>query len=202
MNKPRAFRTLAILAATLVASACNTLNPAGLIAASRLDPLNTSPSEISVAVGVPETLRLTNGDAEFRIAFRGGPAASTIVLEEVAPLRVSVAGPDGPRPSALDETVYVARIAPEYIGRITAVQQEIRDLRSKGTDGDGSLTIRVVGGCYVGAPPEAIAVSTWLRTDPSDGFVQLTRRQDVMQVVGAQDAAMLISQLTPCASAE
>lgn len=195
-------RTLATLAIVATASACGTMNPAGLVAASRLDPLNTPPSEISVAVGVPETLRLEDGDAEFRIAFRGGSAASTIMLEEVAPLSLSVAGSEGPRPSTSGETVYIARIAPEDAGRISAVQQEIRDLRAAGTDGDGSLTVRVVGGCFVGARPEVISVSTWLQTDPSDGFVQLTRRQDVTRAIGARDAAMLMSQLSPCASEE
>lgn len=141
------FRTLATLAIVATASACSTMNPAGLVAASRLDPLNTPPSEISIAVGVPETLRLEDGDAEFRIAFRGGSAASTIMLEEIAPLSLSAAGSEGPRPSASDETVYVARIVPEDAGRIAAVQQEIRDLRAAGTEGDGSLTVRVVGGC-------------------------------------------------------
>lgn len=202
MTKLRPFRALATLAVATTAAACSTLNPAGLVAASRLDPLNTPPSEISVAVGVPETLRLADGDAEFRIAFRGGSAASTIMLEEVAPLRLSAVGSDGPRPSASDEIVYIARIAPEDAGRIAAVQQEIRDLRAAGTDGDGSLTVRVVGGCFVGGPPEALAISTWLRTDPSDGFVQLTRRQDVTRAIGARDAAMLMSQLSPCASVE
>lgn len=202
MTKLRPFRALATLAVTTTAAACSTLNPAGLVAASRLDPLNTPPSEISVAVGVPETLRLADGDAEFRIAFRGGSAASTIMLEEVAPLRLSAAGSEGPRPSASDELIYIARIAPEDAGRIAAVQQEIRDLRAAGTDGDGSLTVRVVGGCFVGAPPEALAISTWLRTDPSDGFVQLTRRQDVTRAIGARDAAMLMSQLSPCTSEE
>jgi hypothetical protein len=196
------FRTLATLAIVATASACSSMNPAGLVAASRLDPLNTPPSEIAIAVGVPETLRLADGDAEFRIAFRGGTAASTIMLEEVAPLTISAAGTDGPPPNALGETVYIARIAPEDAARIAAVQQEIRDLRAAGTEGDGSLTVRVVGGCFVGAPPGTIAVSTWLRTDPSDGFVQLTRRQDVTRAVGARDAAMLRSRLSACASAE
>ena len=202
MTKLRPFRALATLVVATTAAACSTLNPAGLVAASRLDPLNTPPSEISVAVGVPETLRLADGDAEFRIAFRGGSAASTIMLDEVAPLRLSAVGSEGPRPSASDETVYIARIAPEDAGRIAAVQQEIRDLRAAGTDGDGSLTVKVVGGCFVGAPPEEIAISTWLQTDPSDGFVQLTRRQDVTRALGARDAAMLMSQLSPCASEE
>jgi hypothetical protein len=186
----------------LTASACGSVTPAGLVAASHLDPVNTPPSQIAVAVGVPETLRLADGDAEFSIAFRSGSGASTIRLQEVVPLRLSEAGTEGPRPNAPDETVYIARFAPEDAARIAAVQQDIRELRATGRDGDGSLSIAVVGGCFVDTPPAAIAVSTWLRTDASDGFVQLTRRQNIAQVVGARDAAMLISHLSPCALTE
>ncbi|WP_143526082.1 hypothetical protein [Roseivivax lentus] len=174
------------------------MTPAGLIAASRLDPLNTPPSEIAVAVGVPETLRLADGDAEFRMAFRGGSAASTILLEEVAELRLAPAGQAEPQPNATDETVYVARIAPEDTARIAALQAEIRTLREAGTDGAGTLNIRVVGGCYVGAAPASIMVSTWLQTAPADGFVPLTRRQGMVRALGARDAAMLLAELTPC----
>lgn len=189
---------LATLACAAAVSACSGMNPAGLIAASRLDPLNTAPSEIAVAVGVPQTLRLTDGDAELRIAFRGATEESTILVEEVAPLVLSASDTAGPSRSTSDETVYVARVAPEDATRIAAVQQEIRNLRSAGTDGNGSLTVRVTSGCFVGERPATIAVSTWIQTNPSDGFVQLTHRQDLTRAVGAQDAEMLMLQLNSC----
>jgi hypothetical protein len=175
------------------------MNPAGLIAASRLDPLNTPPSEIAVAVGVPQTLRLSNGDAEFRLSFQSDTAASTILLEETAPLQLVLSGEAGPRPSTADEIVYVARIAAADAPRIAALQNEIRTLRAAGTEGEGSLTVRVVGGCFVGPSPTDIAVSIWLQTDASDGFVQVARQQDISRAFGTRDAAMLRAQLSPCA---
>ena len=193
---------LASCALLTAVSACGSVTPGGLVAASRLDPLNTPPSQIALAVGVPRALRLADGDAEFRIAFRGGTAASTILLEEVAPLDLSASDPAGPRPNAPDETVYVARIAPEDAPRIAALQREIRNQRAAGASGEGSLTVRVVGGCLDGTPPEGIAVSTWLRTDPSDGFVPLTRREDLARALGAQQAALLQSAQQPCAAEE
>ncbi|WP_407474641.1 hypothetical protein [Sulfitobacter sp. PM12] len=202
MAKLFSFPALATLAMAVSVSACDTMNPAGLIAASRLDPLNTPPSEIEFAVGVPQTLRLTDGDAEFRIAFSGGTAVSTILIEETAPLLLIPGESTAPEPNAPDETVYIARIAPQDAARIAAAQREIRQLRSTGTQGDGSLTVRVVGGCFTSAPPTSIAVSSWLQTDPADGFVALTRQQDVARAIGARDAAILTAQLSPCPQGE
>jgi hypothetical protein len=202
MPKTRSLTTAAALALAFAASACGSVNPAGLIAASRLDPLNTPPSGIALAVGVPDTLRLADGDAEFRIAFQGGTAASTIFLEEVAPLAVAAPGDRGPRPNAADEIIYVASIAAEDAPRIAAIQQEIRTLRANGVEGEGSLTVSVVGGCFVDAMPSQIEVSTWLQTDPSDGFVPLTRRQDVARAIGAREAEMLRARLARCPEEE
>jgi len=202
MSKLSTLPLLATLAMTAILSACGSVSPSGILAASRLDPLNTNPSEIAIAVGVPDTLRLKDGDAVLSIAFQGGSVTSTIRLEETAPLQVTLANNGTPRPTAEDEVVYVARIEAADASRIADLQQQIKDIRAAGTQGEGSLTVQVVGGCFVGTRPDGIAVSTWLQTDPDDGFVQLTRRQDVVRAVGAQDAELLLSQLRPCGSGE
>lgn len=79
---------------------CSTLSPAGMIAASRLDPQGTPPDQIALAVGVPETIRLASGDARLRLSFAGGTEASTVVIEETAPLELTLAGTGGPAPQA------------------------------------------------------------------------------------------------------
>ena len=198
MTAPRLHSASAAIALVVTTSACTSISPAGLAAASRLDPLNTPPSEIAVAVGVPDTLRLADGDAVFRIAFRGGSEATPIAMDEAAPLDLSAPGEAGPRPNATDERVYIARIPPADAPRIEAAQAEIRALRADGIKGEGALVIEVVGGCYIGAAPERLAISTWLRTSPTDGFVPLTRRQDIARGIGDAEAALLLATLDPC----
>lgn len=195
MAKPTFLMTLALVA---TASACGSVSPAGLLAASRLDPLTTPPAEVALAVGVPQVIRLADGDAELRMSLHSGDGAAAILREEVATLVLAPSGDTGPRPNSPSETVYVARIAAEDAPRIAALQQDIRDLRAMGNTGTGALTISVVGGCLVGAPPPSMAVSTWIQTDPDAGFVPLTRRQDVTRAIGARDAGLLLSQLRPC----
>ena len=186
------------LACALTLSACASVNPAGLIAASRLDPLNTPPAEIAVAVGVPGTVRLADGDAELRIAFTGGSAGSAVLVDEMAPLRLRPVTAGQPQPNSDGEIVYSARLAAEDAVRIAAAQAEIRALRARGIDGRGVLSVAVTGGCLLESPLRGLPVSTWLQTDPEDGFVSLTRRQDVFRALDESDAAALRAHLIPC----
>lgn len=186
------------LACALTLSACASVNPAGLMAASRLDPLNTAPTEIAVAVGVPDTLRLADGDAVLYMGFKGGNAASTIVVEETVPLKVSPVTAGEPQPNSDGELVYAARLAPGDAARIARVQAEIKALRARGIEGQGTLSVAVTGGCLLEPTLDALPISTWLQTSSEDGFVSLTRQQDVFRVLGESDAAALRSHLTPC----
>lgn len=189
---------MSLLALMPLLAACTSLSPAGLLAARKLDPVNTPPADIAVAVGVPQTLRLGDGDASFRLAFSGGTPSATVRLDETVPLRIAASDGEGPAPNAPGEAVYVARIAPADAGRIAAVQREIRQLRASGMTGQGSLSISVTGGCLIGPAPDILTVSTWLQTDPAEGFVALTRRQDIARAIGENAAGTLRAQLRPC----
>lgn len=191
-------RLLVTLSGFGALAACGSITAGGLIAASKLDPVNTPPGEISVALGVPKSLQLADGDAVLSMAFKSESSASTPQFEEFAALVIEASGANGPQASTEEEHVFVARISPADVPAIAAVQAKIKELRARGIDGEGSLSIHVVGGCYAGEIPERIAVSTWLRTDASAEFVQLTRRTDVEQFIGAHDAALLRTNLRPC----
>ena len=190
--------TLVGLTSALILSACASVSPAGLIAATRLDPLNTPPTEIAVAVGVPSTVRLADGDAELRMVFNGGNAASSFLIDETAPLQLRLITTGEPQPTSDGEVVYSARLAAEDARRIASAQASIRALRAQGVDGKGKLSITVAGGCLLAPTLRAMPVSTWLQTDPEDGFVRLTRRQDLFQALNESDAAALRAQLVPC----
>lgn len=178
-------------------TACTTISPSGMIAASRLDPLGTPPDRIAAAVGVPETIRLASGDAVLRIAFRGGDAASVAQVEEVVPLDFQTATANAPS-GREGETVYVARLTPQNAGRFAAAQEQIRGLREQGVRGSGVLAVEIVSGCHVGPAPSTLPVSSWLQTNPADGFVQLTQGTDVFSVTDGHTASELRSRLREC----
>ncbi|WP_224826124.1 hypothetical protein [Cognatishimia sp. MH4019] len=179
----------------LILSACASLNPAGMIAASSLDPVNTPPSQIQVAVGVPDTVSLADGDAVFRIAF--GYAQARVVDESV-PLQLRPSADGQPAPNAGDEVIYLAQFSDEDAARVAAAQAKIRALKEQGSDGTGSLSVSITGGCLLEPELETLPLSTWLRTNPDGAFVQLTERVDVFEVLNASEATALRSQLGRC----
>lgn len=182
-------------------SGCSFVNPAGLIAASQLDPLSTAPSDITVGVGVPNTVQLANGDAEFRMLFRVDPSKSDAVVDETVRLEVGQAAPDPRISSAPDEVVYEARFSPENANRIAKAQSKIKALSESGIEGQGSIAISVIGGCFVGDRPEVLAFSTWLKVTPNGSFVPLTRQADLRDALGRDAGAALLDNLTGCREA-
>lgn len=188
--------TAAVYCLTL--GACSGLTPGGLIAVSRLDPLTTPPSEMGVAVGVPATLRLADGDARLRIAFFAEGASATPLVDATAPLLFAPNTAIAPQPNAANETVYVGMFSKSGAGRIAAAQQEIRDLRAAGSKGKGSLSVSVEGGCFEGTRPDSLYVSTWIKTAEQREFLALTRRADAADAIGRPAAALLLAELKPC----
>ncbi|MEM6463770.1 MAG: hypothetical protein AAF724_17835 [Pseudomonadota bacterium] len=191
-------RPILALISAFALSTCASVNPAGLIAASRIDPLNTPPSDIAVAVGVPRTLRLVDGDAVFKIAFRAEGGEAPVVVDETVPLELRPLRGGMPKPNSTDEMIYSATFSAEGAERIAAAQQKIRSLRATGIDGKGSITISVTGGCFTQSLPDPLLVSTWLRTAPDEDYVQLTRQVDVLRSLDESSAAMLREEVARC----
>lgn len=179
-------------------SACMSISPAGMIAASRVDPLAMPADQVSVAVGVPQAVRLAPGDAVMRIAFRGGAAAATVMIAEEVPLQLMRDAAGTIRANAADEVVYLASLLPQDAARFSDAQARIRDARASGVEGVGTLNIEIVGGCHTGPAPAELPASTWLRTDPSGAFVPLTRRADAFGALAGAGGGPMPGTLSPC----
>ncbi|MEL7256059.1 MAG: hypothetical protein AAGL23_17945 [Pseudomonadota bacterium] len=174
--------------------ACASVTPAGLIAASRLDPLDSDARKIAVALGVPDRLQLSDGDAQFQISYLSD--GDSIV--ETVPLQVRPASAQGPAAADPRQIVYLADFSPENAARISSAQSRIKALKAAGVDGEGSISISVTGGCVAGDPLMELPVTTWLRTDPDRDFVRLTRTQDMLQTLPPAQAHALTEDLRLC----
>ncbi len=190
-------KTSMILGAFALALAgCSSISPAGMIAASRLDPLETPPSDLAVAVSVPRQMRLRDGDATMYLAFE--PEDSSISpVAATAPLSVTTNGdgPPSPRPEML---TYTFSFGPEAAAQLAATQTQIKNLRAQGVEGKGTLSIGVEGGCLTGDLDDHLLVATWLRTSPNADFVQMTRETDLLDVLSDEDRVELLANLEAC----
>lgn len=178
----------------LTSAACSSVTPSGFIAASRLDPLTSDPLDISVAVGVPKTFQLNDGDAEFHISY----VTASEAVSETVPLRVRRSSGEMSQTGGSDQIVYLASFSPADAARISTAQARVTALKEAGQDGNGTISIAVTGGCTTGATLQSIPVSTWLRTDPTRNFVQLTREQDLLQSMDPAQASALQDRLREC----
>ncbi len=186
------------LICALASTACTTVTPGGLVAASRLDPLNTPFDRIGVAVGVPVNVRMKPGDATMQIALRTGDAASDTVVEETVRLVLEHDAAGTVRETAADERVYLATLDPDDAGRFAQAQADIRAARARGIKGTGSLSVSITDGCYVGERPETFLTRTWIRMSPDDAFVPLTRRTEVSRLVGSAKGDVLTGRMARC----
>ena len=152
----RRLRAAAILSCLLL-TGCTTLTATGLLAASRLAPLTADPAAVSAAVSVPAGMGLRTGDAELLLGYAPdtpgpGPFAERFELEIV-----HLPGFDGADPN---DAVFGARIAAADHERFRRTQARITRLRASGDDGLGTLSISISSGCFTGARPEKLPVST------------------------------------------
>ena len=171
-----------VIPAALYLAGCSVVTPAGLSEAMRLDPLQTDPGDISVAVSVPDAVQLHDGDATLYLGFQPDDA-SLAPLETTVPLGINRTG-DLPRAPLAGEGIYVFDIAPEDAETVSSIQKQIRDAKTAGTEGLGTLSVNVNGGCLTAEPDNGFFVSTWLRAAPSGEFVPLTRETDLLAATG------------------
>jgi len=192
--------THVLASCAILLAGCAALNPAGLIAARSIDPLNANPGDIVFAVGVPASLRLQDGDAEFTLAFQGVDEDADIQIKNVARLRIAQVTGSDLTGKGSEERVFEARLDPADVTAVQIAQRQIKAFRAEGVNGQGTISVEVVGGCYEDTRPTQIAVSTWLQTDTTAGFVPLTRQRDLGAAVGADAVDALTQALKPCPS--
>lgn len=190
-------RSILLVCASCVALAgCSSVTPRGLMAAARLDPLNTPPQDISVAVSVPAALRLRDGDAQLFLGYAPEDAADAAPVAATVPL--SLAQVPG-TPGGSDGTaVYAFELAPADAARVAEVQRRIRDMKAREIKGSGTFRVEVSGGCLTRPLGDTLPVATWLRARPEAAFVPLTRRTDIWPLLSAEARAALAAELVPC----
>lgn len=190
-------KPLSACLAAVALMGCTSITPAGLRAALQLNPLETSPAELSVAVSVPGSVQLSDGDAVMVLGFvPDDPRLAAPVWAKV-PLSVA-AHAAAPEPLSSEDRVYVLKLDADAAKEMAEAQARIKARKSEGIAGTGSFSIGVEGGCLKAPLTSGFPVSTWLQADPGAEFVLLTRRTDLFEVLEPVEAQALREQLRPC----
>ncbi|MEM9797040.1 MAG: hypothetical protein AAF919_11145 [Pseudomonadota bacterium] len=184
--------SIATVAAITLLSACDAVTAPGLLAAAALDPLETPPQQLALAVSLPESVRLRDGDAILHLSYSDG---TDPMVSETVPLTIT---PITGLELASGDHAYRAALVADDARRFAAAQRAIKELRSDGVEGTGSFGLSVVGGCTTAPLPDALPVATWLQPGPEAAFVPLTRRANAYDGLGPDEAATLRAAIGPC----
>lgn len=176
-------RALAALALTLGLTACDIPSPATLMALNRFDPLTTDPSELQVAVRIPDgfqakgnsvtllaTLEETETDPEVTREFQ---IAQSTSKAEVLDLE------DG------DGTLKVFSMRPEDAEALRAFQRQAQ--RAKEEDRGGSISIDAQVCRLTETVPSTAILSAYLKSEETKRFVPLIENFDILSEVTEKD---------------
>ena len=182
---------MVVLAACFMLAACMTTPPSSLVKLSRLSPLEADPAAIRLAVQLPDTLIVRDGDVRLRISFDGSTDTARIVEEYAAIVATDPqATPGITRRQGDGMQVVVAALSDDDAQSLAQVQQRIRLWRAAGIDGKGQLSISA-SACADGAQPEGpLYLTSWMQTDPGEPFFMLSRRVDLRELTARVDAPL------------
>ena len=181
---------------SLLLTGCSVVSPSGLIAAAQLDPLETDPRDISIAVGVPEALRLADGDAQLFLGFAPDGTNTPPPVGTTVPLMVSTET-ESLTPIA-GQAIYVFGFGASEAAQLSVVQDRIRALKEQDVTGTGTLNVGITGGCLTGTLTDGLPVATWIQTSSDGAFASLTRPTDFLGTLPQQERVHLMERLQPC----
>ncbi|WP_312360596.1 hypothetical protein [Ensifer sp.] len=182
---------LFLLLNTLAACAALSAGSAGPV--SRLDPSQTDPSDLRVALVVPKELVLRRGDAALGFSFRDGDAAAE---SRSYPLEVNAGGAsDSAVHSQVSsgETLYILALAKGDARQLRALQAKIAPAEDGKPGERGSLSIQFSGGCWRGAFPAGrkVVVNAWMQRSADAGYVPAISNLDLMQTLNQANVSAL-----------
>ena len=181
--------------AFLALSACASVNPVGLARLAAMDPLSADPQQISVAVRLPQALKLRTGDLVMVLKTNGveGPGA----IDETFSLAVSdaAAGDAGVIAPETGERLQTARVAPQDVERLRATQAKARALKAEGgAKGKGSLTVSAKGGCKMAELGDAdLMMNLYMQTEANGEWFPVVSALNLRRALGAEMLAKILA---------
>ena len=177
----------------LFLSACGTLVPSTAARLAAFSPLEANPSDIAVALILPQELRVREDGAKLELIAQrsdtGEEFKGAYTLAET-PANAADFGAD----AAANARFYAIR--PADADEMRKAQDKVKAWKAAGLSSKGSGSIGIgLDACTTGAAPAPDArVSAYIRTAPGAAFLPLIEKAQLIQLLGAE----LLAQLKPC----
>jgi hypothetical protein len=181
----------------LALASCASMAPTTALQLAQLDPLRADPSGISVAILLPDSLLLRDGDIVMTIEQQDKALASHIT--QSFKLKVSDMGTgeiEGLR-AKNGQRLELARVFAADAERLRTLQAMAREQKAAGAAGKGSFTVGIQGGCRTRPLDErALLASIYIKTDRASKYLPLLEGSDLRKQFGAE----VIGQVPACST--
>jgi hypothetical protein len=175
------------VAASLFVSGCGSMPPSTLAHLATFDPLKADPFQVSVAVILPQSLLLRDGDLVMRMKADSPDKATN--FDETFLLRIVKTKSDGSRGISVKPTerLQIAGVAEKDLPRMRDIQAKARLHATMARMKDeGTLSVSIKGGCRLFAlDSEPLMISIYLKTDGASGYYPVVSNVDMRKEFGA-----------------
>ena len=194
---PNEFRTglaAASAAAMLVIlTGCASMPVTSMVRLARTDFSTVDPAQLRVAVKLPQGIspRRDRVRLVLTATIDGVPQKQEFVLADLAdPGELArLRGDLAPR-----FAIHGFRLAPADVPRLSDFRADMLARKKAGAHGSMSLSV-AADACRVGALPEAVPITTYLRTEQDGDFFPLVQGVDLLKALPGKDGEEL---LPPC----
>jgi hypothetical protein len=162
------------------------------------NPLQMNPAELGAGLGVPQSIRLADGDAMIAMTWQVRGEAAPRVNERFL-LQISDSSEIvGMPPPLRGERIYVGRLSSLDSVRMRDVQERILRHKSEGLVGQGSFSINLRGGCTTAPPLTELPFRTFVKTGSDSSWIETTRRSDFVATLPAHERKEFLQSVRIC----
>jgi hypothetical protein len=175
MHSPwyRSFYCVCLAQIALLFVACTSIPISSMYSLSKIDPMQTDPEQIRVAIRVNESVNATRGSAQIGITYTADDGSIDEEHEfDVQVTSAQTLTPKLTRGLKPGEQVTVMSLSPQDARTMKDLQQRLFKYKAAGGDGDGSFTLRLGDFCLDKTLPDGdIPLTLFLKTENQEDYI-------------------------------
>ena len=169
-----------------VLSGCMSI--ATMVAAAQLDPLETNPSDIRLAIIAPPHLRIADGDIALIMGFDGGEPDLKFEERYLADIARNRSGASGISTGDLAKgALSLLSLRDEDAASMRSLQARIKAIRATGIRGRGYIGFSAMGCSTQPVGGRPLPISVYFQPKPEADFTPLTRDADLIAMLRKTD---------------
>ena len=175
-------RFLAILGLSIFLVACAGMPISSMFKLRNLNPLETNPADIRIAIITHKAVTFSDGATSLSIEFESEIAEHNFLNVYKASLETNPPVNILQEHRGDNENITLFYLAPDAAAGMQQTQNRIKTIRQADIEGSGSLSISINTACFQEAKPKSLSASIFAMFDKEQGYILMNRGLDLFEV--------------------